>query len=317
VQAIELTPSEMALESGQTQQFSAMGAMSDGSTQPVAVSWSATGGTISTAGLYTAGGGAGTFRVIARQTGGTLADTASVTITAPPPPPPPPATGLTGLDFLGNADGRSTMFVFNSALSGTVPLAPFPATYIWRAYPRSGQSGYWSSLFHAHYTTGAFSATYFYYGAHPYPSAPTKWEISAAGDDFLGRAVTFDRWYTQVLTISANGLITFYYDWDAQLSLSYQDDITRPGEPNPAIIVGDAPWNRGNEIYYGVLRGFQYYDALLTPTQINQELATPGAARRPWYLNLNPTPSDISDKSGNGHHPAWIGANRPQLWAEP
>lgn len=34
----------------------------------------------------------------------------------------------------------------------------------------------------------------------------------------------------------------------------------------------------------------------------------------PWYVNLNPTPSDISDKSGAGHDPAWLNANRPTLW---
>jgi len=31
----------------------------------------------------------------------------------------------------------------------------------------------------------------------------------------------------------------------------------------------------------------------------------------PWYLNMNPTTTDITDKSGSGHHPAWIGAGRP------
>ena len=40
------------------------------------VTYSATGGTISSGGLYTAGSTAGTFRVIAVQQGGTLADTA-------------------------------------------------------------------------------------------------------------------------------------------------------------------------------------------------------------------------------------------------
>jgi len=48
---------------------------------PVSVAWNATGGTITPGGLYTAGTTAGTFRVIA--TSGTLADTASITITIP------------------------------------------------------------------------------------------------------------------------------------------------------------------------------------------------------------------------------------------
>jgi hypothetical protein len=55
--------------------------MSDGSTVTPAVTYAATGGTISAGGLYTAGTTAGTFRVIATQQGGSLADTAAVTIT--------------------------------------------------------------------------------------------------------------------------------------------------------------------------------------------------------------------------------------------
>ena len=56
--------------------------MSDGSATSVSVTWSATGGTITTGGLYTAGATAGTFRVIAVRQGDTLADTSAVTITA-------------------------------------------------------------------------------------------------------------------------------------------------------------------------------------------------------------------------------------------
>ncbi len=60
----------VSLTTGDTQQFSAVGRMSDGSTAGVSVTWSATGGTMSGAGLYTAGSTAGTFRVIATQQGG-------------------------------------------------------------------------------------------------------------------------------------------------------------------------------------------------------------------------------------------------------
>lgn len=33
-----------------------------------------------------------------------------------------------------------------------------------------------------------------------------------------------------------------------------------------------------------------------------------------WYSNINPTPSDVSDKSGMGHNPSWANANRPTLY---
>ena len=49
------------------------------------------------------------------------------------------------------------------------------------------------------------------------------------------------------------------------------------------------------------------------------ELAQPGSTAAGqasiWYLNVNPTPADIGDKSGRGHHPAWVGPLRPALWA--
>ena len=56
--------------------------MSDGSTGAVAVTYTATGGTVSTGGLYKAGTTAGTYRVIAVQQGGTKADTSAITVTA-------------------------------------------------------------------------------------------------------------------------------------------------------------------------------------------------------------------------------------------
>jgi hypothetical protein len=80
-----LAPATASLATGGTQQFSVSGRMSDGSTSTVTVTYSATGGTISTGGLYTAGATAGSFRVIATQQGGTLADTSAVTLTAPAP----------------------------------------------------------------------------------------------------------------------------------------------------------------------------------------------------------------------------------------
>ncbi len=93
--AVVLTPATVSLGVSKAQQFSATGRMSDGSTAAVSVTYAATGGTVSAAGLYTAGSTAGTFRVIAVQQGGTKADTSAITVTAgaTPPPPPPPANG--------------------------------------------------------------------------------------------------------------------------------------------------------------------------------------------------------------------------------
>ncbi len=87
VQQVVILPASVSLQVGSSQQFGAYGFMSDGSTAPLAVDYSATGGSVNGGGLYWAGRTAGTYRVIARQAGGgTLADTAVVTISVTPPP---------------------------------------------------------------------------------------------------------------------------------------------------------------------------------------------------------------------------------------
>jgi hypothetical protein len=90
-----LNPSSVTLSPGASRQFAVSGSWSDGSASVPSVVYSATGGSISAAGNYVAGTTAGTFRVIAVQQGGTLADTSTIVISAPAATPPPPvsATG--------------------------------------------------------------------------------------------------------------------------------------------------------------------------------------------------------------------------------
>ncbi|HTE39542.1 MAG TPA: hypothetical protein VK629_01860, partial [Steroidobacteraceae bacterium] len=81
----------------------------------------------------------------------------------------------------------------------------------------------------------------------------------------------------------------------------------------------DAPWNPSNEIMNGVLRGIQVYSDLLSMQDVTAELATPlstsAGGASIWYLNIDPTPTDISDKSDRGHNPSWVGSERPRLWS--
>jgi len=84
LQAVVVTPATASVAAGQTQQFAAAGTMSDGSTAAPTVTWSATGGTVSASGLFTAPAQAGTVKVIA--TAGLLADTSVVTVTVAAPP---------------------------------------------------------------------------------------------------------------------------------------------------------------------------------------------------------------------------------------
>ena len=87
VDSVVIAPSAIALGSGTTQQFTATRYFSDGTHQLGGVSYSATGGTVSSSGLYTAGQVAGSYYVIATDQNSTQNDTASVTIQAAVTPP--------------------------------------------------------------------------------------------------------------------------------------------------------------------------------------------------------------------------------------
>jgi hypothetical protein len=138
---VELSPSTASVTAGGTFQFSAIGRLSDNSTTPVGVTYSATGGTISSGGLYTAGSTAGTYRVIAVRTGDTLADTSVVTVTGgtTAPAPTAPAPAPTGTADIAN-------FSFDDAAQFgrlTVPGGlSFPSQTQWHKLdPTGGRNG--------------------------------------------------------------------------------------------------------------------------------------------------------------------------------
>jgi hypothetical protein len=148
--AVELTPPTATVQSGQTQSFTVTGRLSDHSTAAVPASWSATGGTISAGGVYTAGTTAGTYSVIATEIGGgALADTAVVTVTAVP------AT-LVGIlvspdsVHLSSFGGRQFTAVGLLAGGGTTPVS-----VDWSATPST-----FGGPQNAISTTGAYSAGY-------------------------------------------------------------------------------------------------------------------------------------------------------------
>ena len=240
----------------------------------------------------------------------------------------------TGLDFPGSAAVTGTMrFRFLN------PLPIYPATYIWRAYPRR-QAGYYTAFFWGNddgkgtldtFLWTADGAADSYYGAHPYPSPPPhgtnhNWEISIEQQDFQNGAVVYDRWYIQALRVwsdSRGKHHEFYWDLprtDAAHRVTRSSDPSwgNVAPPVPTLTWGDAPWAPGNEVWNGVLTGIQVYSADLSLPEILQEIEAPlstGAGKASvWYLNLNPTPDDISDKSGRAHHPQWVGSRRPALW---
>lgn len=77
---IEITPGTASLAAGSSQAFIAKGKDRSGATYAVNVTWSATGGSITAGGVYTAPASAGTWQVIAKRTGDVQADTATITV---------------------------------------------------------------------------------------------------------------------------------------------------------------------------------------------------------------------------------------------
>src|SRR6266850_4361934 len=312
VATVSVTPPSLSLTVGQTGQLTATPRDSAGNALPGrVVTWVSSDTVVATvngSGLVTAKA-AGSATITATSEGQSGSATVTTTV----------STAVTGLDFPGNDAVSSTMrFEFRS------PFPAYPATYIWRVYPRE-QLGYYTWFFHAN-NSSSFNNQLQYYGFHPYPEPPPplmgtqKWEISVdGGSDITSDPVVFDRWYLQVAVVYQTGSTarhTYYWDWPDTTHKIVWVGSLYAAAPNPAIMVGDNPWNPGEEVFDGVMRGFQFYDAALTPNEIAQEIAAPGSVRPPWYLNLNPTPTDISDKSGSGHHPSWVGSERPRPWTD-
>ncbi len=114
---VVLRPVLVTVVAGGRQRYRVFGRTSTGDSVAVGVTYSATGGTITRNGLYTAGKAAGTYRIVATASG--ISDTALVTLLASPisppvttptpttpspfptptPVPPPAQTGRLGIPF--------------------------------------------------------------------------------------------------------------------------------------------------------------------------------------------------------------------------
>ena len=252
----------------------------------------------------------------------------------------------TGLDFPGSAAVNSTMrFKFVNPQDNGLPVYGEPGkgvTYIWKAYPRQ-QSGYYTAFFWGNDDGQGTLDTFLwtanggadsYYGAHPYPQNPPGgnthfWEVSVEQADYTNGVVEYGRWHTQALRvwIDSDGRKHHEFYWDLPntdsahvVSRTSPADWGNVNPPSPALTWGDAPWQPGQEVWSGILRGIQIYSDQLTVDEILAEIDAPQSTTRGqqsiWYLNVNPTPADISDKSGNGNNPSWVGSQRPALYTD-
>jgi uncharacterized protein YjdB len=123
---VTVSPTTASLQTGATQQFTA----NVTGTSNTAVTWTATGGTVSAAGLYTAPATAGTYTVTATSIADTMkSDSSTVTVTAPPPVVvtvnPTSASLQTGAtqQFTSTVTGTGNSAVTWSATGGTISTA--------------------------------------------------------------------------------------------------------------------------------------------------------------------------------------------------
>lgn len=104
-------------------------------------------------------------------------------------------------------------------------------------------------------------------------------------------------------------------------------DATSPSTPQFSF--GSSEWRdnqtgagRTDEASSGIYRKLQIYSDKKSTANMVSALAcetnacvTALALSNTWYLNCNPSPSDVSDKSSAGHNPSWANANRPASYA--
>ena len=134
--SVTVTPGTATVMAGGTEQFSAvvLDQFQQGmATQPT-FAWSASGGTISSAGLYTAGSTAGSYSVAAKS--GAVSGSATVNVAAPSPSPGPNVGGLKDPALAAlvqklDADGLSSrtdmiQILTSVGASGSVSAADLP-----------------------------------------------------------------------------------------------------------------------------------------------------------------------------------------------
>ena len=259
-----------------------------------------------------------------------------------------PVWADTGLEFPRNdqvPDGQTVRFKFaNPHLNGLPIYGPGGAgvTYIFKVRPKQ-HTGYYTTFFWGNDDGGGTLDTFTwhggsadtYYGMHPYPQDPTgssgtvhNWEISVDTFDIQNGLVVKNAWYTQAVRVWSDGSgkhHEFYWDWpntDAAHKVTWNSPASNNSvtPPSPALTFGDAPWAPGQELCSCTLRGIQIYSSLLSLADIQSELVAPQSTAAGiasiWYKNINPTPTDISDKSGAGHNPSWVGSNRATLYSD-
>ena len=224
VVALLVTPTSATLTPGATQQFTTRGVRNSGDTVPVSATYAATGGTITSGGLYTAGSTPGDYLVIASRRA--LAETAFVTITLPPVASvdvSPASASLyvgrsqqlvaTPRDASGNPlSGRLITWSSSAAAVATVSangmvtaVAAGSATITATSEGQSGTATLTVTVVPVASVAVSPSSATLRIGATQQLSATTK---DSANNVLTGRVVTWSSSATGVASVSATGLVT-------------------------------------------------------------------------------------------------------------
>jgi hypothetical protein len=123
--SITVTPNPVTVQSGDTQQFIAVGHDAGGNVFVITPVWAVVngGGTINPAtGLFTAGGVAGTFNNTVRATSGSVSGFATVTVTVAAPPPPLINLGTAAPN--GIMAGTAFTCVIGGVINANIAISP-------------------------------------------------------------------------------------------------------------------------------------------------------------------------------------------------
>lgn len=168
-------------------------------------------------------------------------------------------------------------------------------------------------------------------GGHDYIS-------SAAGSS--SKKVVKNIWYTHARTCEiVGGTVLRHRFWpdvvnDSTFVIEQNILLANLNSPSTTtFVVGCSPWTSSNfggsgsgytnsETPGSVIRSVKIFNTPLSTADIASEAAsgsnaavTSAGIASVHYINENPTPSDVSDKSGAGHTPVYANLNRPTLWS--
>jgi hypothetical protein len=149
-------------------------------------------------------------------------------------------------------------------------------------------------------------------------------DSAANGGPFL---VTKGAWVKQARTAEVSGsnvIHTFWPNIDNPTQFIRKSYASSNISGVTACYLGSSDWAPTAETASGRYRNLCLFSSALTISDIALESAgtgnsaeTAAGAAALWYMNRNPTHTDIADKSTAGHTPSWRNANRPSTHTLP